>query len=111
MLEPSMGDGAFVLPIVEKFLALYEGPIEERLDQILTRNVYGVEIDETLYQRCLVNIRARWGYAPARHNLVQDDFFRCHFLTRDEGGVADDVRERYYPVSTHQTRPAVFVAR
>ena len=80
-----MGDGVFVLPIIEKFLALYEGSVEERLDHVLTRNVYGVEIDETLYLKCLANIKARWGYLPARHNLVRGDFFRCHFLARDEG--------------------------
>ncbi len=80
-----MGDGSFVLPIIERFLVLYEGSVEERLDQVLTRNVYGVEIDEALYLKCLANIKARWGYLSERHNLVRGDFFRCHFLARDEG--------------------------
>ena len=81
VLEPSMGDGSFVLPIIEKFMGLYTGSIEQRLDRVLTRNVYGVEIDENLYRRCLENIEARWGCLPARHNLIQGDFFRQHFLT------------------------------
>ena len=44
VLEPSFGDGSFLLPLIEKFLPLYDGPLPERLDQILTRNVYGVEL-------------------------------------------------------------------
>lgn len=46
VLEPSMGDGSFLLPLIEKFLSLYQGSLRERLDQVLTNNVYGVEIDQ-----------------------------------------------------------------
>ncbi|MBM4458103.1 MAG: hypothetical protein FJ011_10120 [Chloroflexi bacterium] len=87
VLEPSMGDGSFVLPIIEKFIGLYTGSIEQRLERVLTRNVYGVEIDENLYRRCLANIKARWGCFPARHNLILGDFFRQHFLTAETSAV------------------------
>ena len=76
VLEPSFGDGSFLLPLIEKFLPLYDGPIPERLDRILTRNVYGVECDLNLYERCLADIGWRWGYCPAQHNLLCADFFR-----------------------------------
>ncbi len=79
VLEPSFGDGAFILPLIENFLPLYDGPIPERLDQILTRNIYGVEIDPVLYGQCFHKIKLRWGYCPARHNLVCADFFRTGF--------------------------------
>ncbi len=76
VLEPSFGDGSFLLPLIAKLLPLYDGSISERLDQILTRNVCGVEIDPPLYAQCLHKIKMRWGYFPARHNLVCADFFR-----------------------------------
>jgi len=79
VLEPSFGDGSFILPLIAKFLPLYDGPIPERVDRILTRNVYGVEIDPELYAQCLKNIELRWGYCPARHNLLCADFFRTAF--------------------------------
>jgi hypothetical protein len=81
VLEPSFGDGAFLLPLIEKFLPLYEGSTSERLGHILTRNLYGIEIDPELYAQCLEKIRSRWDYCPARHNLVCADFFRTDFPT------------------------------
>lgn len=80
VLEPSFGDGAFLLPLIDKLLPLYDGPIPERLTQILTRNIYGVEIDPALYAQCLDNITHRYGHCPARHNLVCADFFQTQFL-------------------------------
>ena len=82
ILEPSFGDGAFLLPLIDKFLPLYDGPIFERLDSVLTRNVYGAEIDPALYAHCLANIQKRWGYCPAQHNLSCADFFQTHFAAR-----------------------------
>jgi hypothetical protein len=79
VLEPSMGDGSFVIPLIEQFLTFYDGPLQQRLDRILTQHVFGIEIDPALYARCLANIQARWGYCPTRHNLVQGDFFRYWF--------------------------------
>lgn len=79
VLEPSLGCGAFILPLIEKFLPLYNGPIPQRLDQILTQNLYGVEIDGELLEACLASIEKRWGYRPARHNFVLADFFLTTF--------------------------------
>ncbi len=71
-----MGDGSFILPLIESFLELYQGSIKERLDHILQNNIYGVEIDEELYHKCLANIREKWDYCPAHHNFVCADFFK-----------------------------------
>jgi len=79
VLEPSMGDGSFVLALIEKFMPLYAGSVAERLTQILRRNVFGVEVDEGLYRRCLSRIRAAWEHMPGEHNLVRHDFFLTHF--------------------------------
>lgn len=90
VLEPSMGDGSFIIPLIEKFMPLYDGTTTERLTKILTRNVWGVELDAELHQSCLDNIRGRWGSVPDQHNLVNNDFFRESF--RDGSGhIAFDV--------------------
>ncbi len=81
VLEPSFGDGAFLLPLIDKLLPLYEGPVFARLEQTLARNVYGAEIDPALYAQCLHNIARRYGTCPARHNLVCADFFQTSFPT------------------------------
>lgn len=79
VLEPSFGDGAFLLPLLDRFLPLYDGPVSSRLAHILTRNLYGAEIDPALYARCLENITRRYGCCPAQHNLVCADFFLTTF--------------------------------
>ena len=79
ILEPSFGGGAFLLPLIDRLLPLYAGPISERLSQVLTRNIYGAEIDPALYAQCLEEIERRWGCCPARHNLRCADFFRTDF--------------------------------
>lgn len=80
VLEPSFGDGSFLVPLIEKFLPLYDGPLPERLEQILSRNIYGVELDPILHARCLTNIAQRWGYCPD-HNLLCGDFFQTTLPT------------------------------
>ncbi|HVC34845.1 MAG TPA: N-6 DNA methylase [Chloroflexota bacterium] len=79
VLEPSFGDGSFILPLIEEFMSLYQGPVPARLDTILTKNVFGVEVDPRLFQLCLDSIARRWGYLPESHNLVLADFFRHTF--------------------------------
>lgn len=79
VLEPSFGDGSFIIPLIERFLPLHEGAVSDRLDAILTNNIYGVELDPSLYQACLDKIHSRWGYLPDHHNLVCADFFRTEF--------------------------------
>lgn len=79
ILEPSFGDGAFLLPVIEKLLPLYAGPISSRLNQILIRNIYGAEIDPALYVQCLENIAKRFEACPACHNLSCADFFQTSF--------------------------------
>ena len=77
VLEPSFGDGSFIILLIEIFLPLYQGSVAERLDRILTRNVFGVEIDPALYHACLDAILHKWKYLPPHHNLVCADYF-CH---------------------------------
>ena len=79
ILEPSFGDGAFVLPLLDRLVALHAGSAEERLAKSLAHNLHGVELDEGLYHRCLRRIESKCGPLPLKHNLVRDDFFRHEF--------------------------------
>lgn len=75
ILEPSFGCGNFIISIIEKLLLLYDGSLEEKLDAILANNLYGVEYDKQMHDQCLENIKTKWGYLPAKHNLVLSDYF------------------------------------
>ena len=79
ILEPSFGDGSFILPLVERLMGLYEGTDQQRLELVLSRNIFGVELDAGMHSRCLDRIEDRWGGIPASHNLVRGDFFRHDF--------------------------------
>ena len=75
VLEPSFGDGSFLIPLIERFLVFYDGAIEARLTEVLNRNVWGIEIDPALFAACLQAIWERWNFVPPRHNLICADFF------------------------------------
>lgn len=95
VLEPSMGDGSFVVALIEKFLSLYNGPLEQRLEHILKRNIYGLELDPELYASCLSRIEHIWGYLPSNHNFVKGDFFLSHFTTQGcETGIHPSARSQ-----------------
>ncbi|MGA2063938.1 MAG: N-6 DNA methylase [Thermoguttaceae bacterium] len=79
VLEPSFGDGAFILPLLRRFAAERTGSPAERLAASLAENVFGVEIDGKLYRRCLERIEEEFGALPGDHNLVEGDFFRHEF--------------------------------
>jgi hypothetical protein len=73
VLEPSFGDGSFIIAIIEKLIQ--QGlTLEFILDKIL----YGVELDTELYEKTLNKIETKWGYLP-KHNLVNADFFETDF--------------------------------
>lgn len=74
VLEPSFGNGSFIVPLIEKFISLYEGSIENRLECILNYNIWGYEIDGEMYDECLSKIHQKWNYIPQQHNLICLDF-------------------------------------
>lgn len=75
VLEPSFGDGAFLLPLIERLYDLLPGSPRDRIDHILTENLHGAEIDPALFARCLSRIEQRFAPPPPAHNLYQGDFF------------------------------------
>ncbi|NQU24523.1 MAG: N-6 DNA methylase [Candidatus Nealsonbacteria bacterium] len=79
ILEPSLGDGAFILPLVRRLVALHTGSPAERLSKVLADNLHGVELDHKLHARCLQRVAAEFGNLPEKHNLVHADFFHHEF--------------------------------
>lgn len=90
ILEPSMGDGSFILPLISRFMKLYKGSVEENLAKILQNNIYGIELDDTLYEKCLSNIKDKWGCIPAKHNFVRGDFLLTDFRNENKQLISFD---------------------
>ena len=70
VLEPSFGDGNFIITLVDKFLDLYEGSLSEKVQKILINNIYGVELDEELFNKALYRIEEKYGFFPTKHKLT-----------------------------------------
>ena len=99
VLEPSFGDGSFLIPLIERFMTFYEGDVDSRLAQALQNNIYGVELDADLYHRCLETIRAKFGALPGEHHLIQDDFFRWNQPT--SGSSEPSLFDHLFDLSVH----------
>src|ERR1039458_6782594 len=51
VLEPSFGEGAFLLPAIEHFMGRVKGGSKgAKLGRVLTEHVWGVELDEQLFR-------------------------------------------------------------
>jgi hypothetical protein len=83
VLEPSAGNGAFVLALVERFMELHDGSVSERLHKVLAENIFAVEIDPVAHAALLQAIQERWGSVPDTSNLVCGDFFNTDFDAPD----------------------------
>jgi hypothetical protein len=80
ILEPSFGEGSFLIAIIEKLLKLYDNmSIQEKMDKIFEHNLYGVEMDKELYDNAIQNIESRFNCKIKTHNLINDDFFNVNF--------------------------------
>jgi|694.fasta_scaffold153748_3 adenine-specific DNA-methyltransferase len=78
VLEPSFGEGSFLLVLLSKFVLIHINAGHSReyaLTLALTKNVYGVELDPNLYEKTLNSIKTEYGFVPPNHNLVNCDFF------------------------------------
>lgn len=70
VLEPGFGSGAFLVPLIDAFMALRDG----NLEAVLNENVWGIELDDELYEGTLGRIEEKWGPLPEVHNLRHGDF-------------------------------------
>lgn len=77
VLEPGFGGGAFLIPLIEKFLELHAGDF----NAVMTLNVWGVELDPDTYKKTVSIIEARWGSLPSGHHLYCGDFLDPDYLS------------------------------
>ncbi|MEO9175439.1 MAG: N-6 DNA methylase, partial [Gaiellales bacterium] len=78
VLEPCFGDGAFLLPLIERLVALRGGD-DGAYRTAMRQDVFGVELDPGLYARALERIAERFGPLPGDHQLRCGDFFATDF--------------------------------
>ena len=74
ILEPSFGDGSFIFSIIYKLLDQ-----NISLEIILSDILYGIEIDEKLYNDTIKKLELEFGDLP-KHNLINGDFFENHYI-------------------------------
>ena len=76
VLEPCMGDGSFIISLIHKFIPLYtQKLLQEKIDNILTKNIFGYEIDPIMYSKCILNIEKEFNVKLDKHNFQCLDFF------------------------------------
>lgn len=79
VLEPSFGDGSFLIPLIRRLLPMHSGDVSNQLEEVMTKNIFGTEIDEDMFRKALVRIEEEFGPLPKRHNLVRGDFFKQEY--------------------------------
>lgn len=78
ILEPSCGDGAFLVEIVRRYIttALKSGFNEEETRELLEEFVMGIELDKTYYDKCierLNNEASLYGLFNVNWNIINGD--------------------------------------
>lgn len=76
ILEPSFGEGGFLIPIIERAIAAQSVSDSNPFHSVMRTNIFGVEIDRRLYDQTILAIEDRWGPLPSDHNLHCGDYFR-----------------------------------
>jgi type I restriction-modification system DNA methylase subunit len=91
ILEPSFGEGSFLIEIVYKLIDVYPTnlSIKEKIDLILTNNLYGVEMDPEMYAIGIKNIENEFSYKVSAHNFINDDFFNVEYDIKIKSMVRD----------------------
>lgn len=58
-MEPSFGDGAFLVPMVERIIEFcLKHNLEDDIVDVILQNVYGFEKDRTLYEKTIYNLNS-----------------------------------------------------
>jgi predicted RNA methylase len=73
ILEPSFGDGNFLIAIIEKMIPLYN-TYEE-----VFKYLYGIEYDPIAYNNAIEKIKLHFGNIPKKNNLVLHDYLIYDF--------------------------------
>lgn len=81
VLENSCGDGAFLVKIVDRYIAdcLKQGFSKDKIACGLETDIYGFEIDERHIVNCITNLNIvleKYGIDYVKWNIVQADFLK-----------------------------------
>ena len=90
ILEPSFGDGSFLIPVLRRLVDLNNGDVLK----VLQTQVYGCEIDQCLYEACMQRIAKEFDVSISQVrslNLHNEDFFRRERDWRASGQLFDVV--------------------
>lgn len=87
VIENACGDGNIILAIVRRYI---EDSIKNKikLDDIkegLQRDIYGAEIDEIHYKKCIDNLNElvqSYNISGVKWNIMNDDFLKCGSETK-----------------------------
>lgn len=83
VLEPSFGEGSFLLAIIDRFVEIHNpNNISLFVKSILENNIYGVELDLNLFYKTLNLISKTYDLdmSSISHNLYNSDFFDVAFF-------------------------------
>lgn len=80
VLEPSFGDGSFIIELAKQMMPLYNDDINAVFDHI-----YGTELDPVLFEKCLSTIHTEFKSFPVRTHLFNQDY-----LLHDFGNISFD---------------------
>ncbi len=78
-LEPSFGEGSFLVAMIEELIDYYGNRDQSTLDYIFSNQIFGVELDPQLYSGTIKRLESAYGKIK-KHNLVNEDFFLVPFL-------------------------------
>lgn len=80
ILEPSFGEGGFIIAVINKLLPLYHNmSIQDKLTEIFKTQIYGVELDQKLYSDFFITIKNLFDFEIIEHNLINNDFLIHEF--------------------------------
>lgn len=88
IFEPSFGDGAFLMQIVDRYIkeAKRKNWSNKKTQEGLEKNIFGVEIDNSLYEKCIFNlnnISKDQGLPGVNWSLKNEDALQ-HKLKKDK---------------------------
>ena len=90
VLEPSFGDGSFLIPVMRRLVDLNDGDVS----LVLREHLFGCEIEQDLFDACVARIVEEFGITEGEvrsGNLYCDDFFRREQVWRDSGQRFDTI--------------------
>lgn len=75
VLEPSFGEGVFLLNMIERFVT-YAKKLEYTstdIENLLKRNIFGIEKDKLFYNKCIRQVKEKLNYYKLKENTLSNN--------------------------------------